>query len=93
MMQKREEDKAYVDGQVARLLFMSCVHVSIISERITLRTVTVATGRKPLWSRVTGPSLLPCHYSGGIAAMDRRHMHLLWFLVVMGVLMSSARRY
>jgi hypothetical protein len=40
----------------------------------------VATGRKPLWPRASGPLLILGHYSGSTVATSV----LWWFVVVMG---------
>jgi hypothetical protein len=54
-----------------------------------LRLGTVAMGRKSLWPRVTGWSLLKPRYSGSLVAMSRRRPSLLESTVVMGVLTSA----
>jgi hypothetical protein len=53
----------------------------------------VATGRKPLWPRAKGLSLLPCHHSGSTVAMGGSRSSLLWSVVAMGTVMSVASRY
>jgi hypothetical protein len=83
--EKHEIDFEEVFAPVAR---MELVRVMPL-----LRTSTMASGRKPLWPWVTGPSLLLRRYSGSTVVMDRRRLSLLWSIVAMGTMTSATHHY
>jgi hypothetical protein len=58
-----------------------------------LRIGMVVTGRKPLWSRATGPSLLLYRDSGSTVVTDRNRPSLLCAVAAMDIVTSFAHHY